>query len=102
MKEKDTNIEAALAKELESGMTVSTELTPDDGPAGKQVLIRLPESDRERWKEAADKHGKTMSQMIRDAVNEHVKGVLDCPHPTNQRRYYPWSEMCLACGTRIR
>jgi predicted DNA-binding protein len=96
------NMEAALAREVANGTSISAELSPESGPADKTVLIRLTEADRERWKEASETVGKTMSQMIRDYVNKFVEDTLDCPHPTNMRRYYPWSEFCLQCGTRLR
>lgn len=97
------NLISAIAREAESDdMGVSNEISPEDGPADKNILIRLPSKDRERWKEAADKAGTTVSQMIRDTMNTRVSEVLDCPHPTHMRRYYPWSEFCLACQTRLR
>lgn len=97
------NLVAAIAREAENkDKAVSTEVSPEDGPADKNILIRLNSKDRERWKEAADKMGTSVSQMIRDTVNSKVADVLDCSHPINQRRYYPWSEFCLACGTRLR
>lgn len=97
------NLVAAIAREAESSdKAVSNEISPEDGPADKNILIRLSGKDRERWKQAADKMGLTVSQMIRDTVNAKVTDVIDCSHPINQRRYYPWSEFCLACGTRLR
>jgi hypothetical protein len=97
------NLVSAIAREAESNdKAVSNEISPEDGPAGKNILIRLTEKDRERWKEAAEKMGLTVSQMIRDTVNAKVQDVIDCSHPISQRRYYPWSEFCLACGTRLR
>lgn len=99
----ETNLAAAIAREAESkDKSISNEVSSDGSPADKNVLIRIPSSDRERWKEAADKLGTTMSQMIRDAVNKQVSDVLDCPHPINTRRYYPWAEFCLSCNTRLR
>lgn len=102
MSSDESNLAAAIAKEVEGGITVSSELSPEDGPADKTVLVRLTEHDRDRWKQAAEKVGKPMSQMIRDSVNQFVQDTLDCPHPTNMRRYYPWSEFCLKCETRLR
>lgn len=96
------NIEAALEKEMSQGIHISTELSPESGPADKTVLIRLTEHDRERWKRTSEQVGKTVSQMIRDCVNQYVSDTLDCSHPTNMRRYYPWSEFCLKCETRLR
>jgi predicted HicB family RNase H-like nuclease len=97
-----SNMESALENEIARGTGVSNELSPEDGPADKTILVRVTESDRERWKQAAEKAGKTMSQFIRDSVNESVKNTLDCPHPINMRRYYPWSEFCLLCQSRLK
>ena len=96
-----SNLVAAIDREAHGDKSISTEVSPEDGPADKNILVRLTNKDRERWKEASEKIGVTMSQMIRDAVNVKVIEVLDCPHPTNMRRYYPWSEFCLKCSTRI-
>lgn len=97
-----SNLISAIAREAQGDKAISTEVSPDDGPADKNILIRLTNKDRERWKQASDKMGLTMSQMIRDTVNEKVADVIDCSHPVNMRRYYPWSEFCLKCQTRIR
>jgi hypothetical protein len=97
------NLISAIAREAESkDKAVSREISPEDGPADKNILIRLPEKDRERWKDAAEKMGVSVSQMIRDTVNSKVQDVLDCSHPINSRRYYPWSEFCLECRMRLR
>lgn len=97
-----SNLVAAIDREAHGDMSISAEVSPEDGPADKNILVRLTNKDRERWKEASEKVGLTMSQMIRDTVNEKVTEIIDCSHPTNMRRYYPWSEFCLKCGTRIR
>lgn len=82
--------------------TVSTISKEDDGPADKQVLIRTTEPERERWKQAAAKEGVPLSQFIRDVLNTRARELLECTHPTDQRRYYPWAEFCLKCNTRLR
>lgn len=97
----ENNIASALDKAIDSDMAVSSEVS-SDGTADKQILIRIPDKDRERWKNAAEIRGVPMSQFIRDVVNHEVEGVLDCRHPINKRRYYPWAEFCLECGTRLR
>jgi predicted DNA-binding protein len=102
MSEEISNLRAAIDKTVASGeMSVSTEVS-SEGTADKQILIRIPERDRERWKMAAEKKGKTVSQFIREVVDLEVEGILDCRHPVNQRRYYPWAEFCLECGQRLR
>lgn len=98
----ETNLRAAMDKTISSeGIAVSKEVS-SDGTADKQILIRIPDKDRERWKQAADMKGKTLSQFIRDIVDYEVGGILDCRHPTHRRRYYPWAEFCLECGQRLR
>jgi predicted HicB family RNase H-like nuclease len=97
------NLDAAMDK-------VAEDLTPsvapmskdDDAPADKQVLIRATDHDKERWKRSADKEQVSMSQWIRDTLNAKAVDILDCNHPTNMRRYYPWAEFCLKCNTRLR
>lgn len=97
-----SNLVSAIAREAAGDKSISAEVSPEDGPADKNILIRLTNKDRERWKEASEKIGLTMSQMIRDTVNEKVSEVIDCSHPISMRRYYPWSEFCLKCQTRLR
>lgn len=103
MSEEPDNLEAAMDKVVETmSMSVAPMLKEDDGPAEKQVLIRAPEADKERWKRGSDKAGVSLSQWIRDVLNDKASESLDCQHPTNQRRYYPWAEFCLQCNTRLR
>jgi len=70
-------------------------------PASRQVLIRANPADHDRWKAAASKLGVSLSEFIRDALNARSSELLDCQHPVNQRRFYPWAEICLACGDRL-
>jgi len=104
MEPEQDNIEAAMTRVSKS---IKPSVAPilkeeDDSPADKQILIRIHDNDRERWKAASDRLAISMSQFIRDTVNEKVGNVLDCPHPLNQRRYYPWAEFCLKCDSRLR
>ena len=100
--EKVDNLKAAVEKVAQNmDMTVSNAVG-DDGPTTKQVIVRTTDIDHERWKAASQKRGKSMSQFIRDAVNRQTTETLDCQHPTNMRRYYPWAEFCLNCNTRLR
>jgi len=96
------NLKVAVDKIAETmDMTVST-LVGDDGPTTKQVIVRTTDDDHERWKRASQRDGKSMSQFIREAVNARVSDILDCQHPINMRRYYPWAEFCLKCNSRLR
>lgn len=98
------NLDQAMnheAQHLEPTIPPNTGSEPGN-PATSQVLIRCTQHDRERWKQAAQTHGQTLSDYIRQALNEATAATLDCPHPINQRRYYPWAEFCLQCGQRLR
>ena len=98
------NLEVAMSHEAEHmDLTIQTDTGSEPGsPATAQVLIRTTGHDRDRWKEAAERHGMTMSDFIRTAVNGVTAETLDCDHPLNQRRFYPWAEFCLKCGQRLR
>lgn len=81
--------------------TPRTGSTPGN-PATKQLLIRCTQHDRDRWKQAAARQGISASEFIRDTLNARAAELLDCKHPPEARRTYPWSETCLACGERLR
>lgn len=76
--------------------------TDAGNPASRQVLLRATPHDHDRWKAAAEHLGISMAEFIRNCCNEKARDLLDCDHPLNQRRYYPWSEFCLKCGQRLR
>jgi len=94
----------AIAEDLD--MTIATKPPTDDDQEGvnadKQILIRATRGEHERWKRAAEIQNTSMSQLVRDLVNAHVQGVLDCPHPPEYRKSYPWAEFCRKCDTRLR
>jgi len=106
MSDEIDNIEAAMDKVAENmDMTIAARAKEDDEadvPASKQILIRATSVEHERWKRAAEISETNVSAMVRDLVNKHVMDVLDCNHPTNMRRYYPWAEFCLKCNLRLR
>lgn len=98
----EDNIEAAmhdLAEDMD--LTVSTRVSDDDGPADKQILIRTTESDRERWKRAAERADTSLSALIRDTMNLKVTDILDCSHPMEYRQSYPWASFCTKCDVRL-
>ena len=102
--EQEDNIEAAMAKVAENltlTRKANTGSVPGE-PAQKQVMVRASEIDHVRWKEAAEKSGISMAEFIRDAVNVAVKNALECDHPVEMRKSYPWSEFCLKCNSRIK
>jgi len=80
--------------------TISTRLEGDT-PADKQVLIRATDIDRERWKNAAQKEGKSLAQFLRETINEKVTEILECSHPAELRRVYPWAQICTRCKQRL-
>ena len=99
----ENNIQAAVDKLAETMDTsISAGISDDDGHAIAQIIVRANFNDRERWKAAANKEGKSLAQFIRDVINERVTDILDCSHPTNMRRYYPWAEFCLRCNSRLK
>jgi antitoxin component of RelBE/YafQ-DinJ toxin-antitoxin module len=98
------NLKAAMDKVVE---TISMGVSPiankeDDGPAGAQVLIRTTPEEKDRWKRAAEKEGITLSQLFRETMNKRATEILDCIHPMEYRKTFPWSEFCLKCDTRLR
>lgn len=99
----DDNLDAAMMHE--AGLiepTVSAAVGTPGSPASRQVLLRATPYDHDRWKQAAEHLGISMAEFIRNTCNDKAADILDCPHPLNQRRWYPWSEMCLRCGMRLR
>ena len=70
-------------------------------PVTSQVLIRATPEEKERWKLAAEQHGQTMSDFIRENCNAAATQTLDCQHPMEFRKTYPWSSTCLRCGQRL-
>ena len=99
----DDNIVAAMDKVAETlEPTISSNTGAEDGAtATKQVLIRATEEDRERWKQAAEAKGVSLSEFIRTLANAAAAEILDCSHPPEMRKKYPWSERCMACGHRF-
>lgn len=96
------NVEAAMHEMAESmDLTVSTKISDDDGPADKQILIRATEHDRERWKRAAEVEKVSLSALIRETMNGRVTAILDCTHPPQFRKEYPWASFCTKCDMRL-
>ena len=98
----EDNLEMAMNEVAES---IKPTRKPKTGategePAPKQVLLRATEKDHLTWKAAAEKRGVSMSEFIRDAVNAASKELLECSHPSNMKRFYPWATTCLQCGEK--
>lgn len=97
------NLEAAMHDEASRlTHTVPKQVGSPGNPATKQTIVRATEEDHARWKRAAEHLGISMAEFIRGCCNERAADLLDCAHPLNQRRYYPWAEFCLRCGQRLR
>lgn len=82
-------------------MSKSTQAQPG-APADKQINIRVTEEMRDYWQRAADAIGKSQSEFIRDSIQSAAIEILECFHPIEFRKIYPWSETCLKCGKRLR
>lgn len=92
----------AMDKEAETTLGDMTVSKSGEDIADKQVLIRATQYDKDRWKASADAKGLTVSEWIRSVLNDAARNTLDCSHPINRRRYYPWAEFCLECNMRLR
>lgn len=103
MNQSEDNIEAAMDKVAESLKPTRKKNTGASAgePAQKQILIRVTESDHEKWRVAAERSGMSMSEFIRGAVNEACLNSGECQHPVERRKTYPWSSFCMACNTRL-
>lgn len=99
------NVEAAMdrvAEDLDLSIAPRAKEEDDTEPVSSQILIRATKIEHERWKRTAETNGVSMSQMVRDLVNKHCTDVLDCSHPPEFRKVYPWAEFCKKCDTRLR
>ena len=98
----ENNIKAAMSQVVSSDdLRIKQVAEGEDNVVDKQVLIRVSEKDRQRWKQASEMSGKTLSSWIRDILNQEANNLLDCPHPLNEVKYYPWAQICTRCGLRI-
>lgn len=98
--EEDTTVKEAAARALEeTGLGVTPANVSPDGDPVVQVIVRVPETTRERWKNAAAAKGLSMSEFVRTATDDSAAQVLDCTHPSVRK--YPWATICNGCGTRL-
>jgi predicted HicB family RNase H-like nuclease len=98
------NLSAAMERVVESmsmGRKAKTN-APEGETASRQVILRATENDHDRWKQAAASQGISMSEFIRNVCNEAATEILDCKHPMEFRKIYPWSDVCLKCGLRLK
>jgi hypothetical protein len=82
-------------------MNISPIAKQDDGPIDKNVLIRTTENDRDRWKQAADLCGMNLSAWIRGLLNDEARRLLECNHPMELMKIYPWAKICGKCNKRL-
>lgn len=95
-----SNIVAAMNKVADTlDIKIPLSVTEDGGPADKQVLIRTTEEERQNWKNAASKEGKTVSAWIRELLNRESDKALNCQH--QNLKIYPWAKICLDCRQRL-
>jgi|GEM_PF-6482815 len=93
-------IAAEVARALDdAGLGVTPTAVSPDGDPVVQVIVRVPETTRERWKKAAAAKGVSMAEFVRDATDERAGDLLDCRHQSVRK--YPWATICNGCGTRL-
>lgn len=98
--EGDPDVKAAVARALEdAGLGVTGTAVSPDGDPVVQVIVRVPETTRERWKEAAAAKGVSMAEFVRSSVDALAGEVLDCKHASVRK--YPWATICNGCGKRL-
>lgn len=102
--ETEDNIEAAMDRVAET--VVPTRKSNTGAKKGEtaqsQILIRATTEDHELIKRAAAYMGVSMSEFIRNTAVDKAREMIECQHPMSHRKSYPWSEMCLKCGQRLR
>lgn len=96
------NVEAAMKRVAETIKPTRRANTgaEEGSTATKQVLIRTTDEDHARWKQASDKEGITLSEFLRTAANSLASDILDCKHPADLVRWYPWGSRCTKCGAK--
>lgn len=99
----NSNLGAAISKVSETtDLNVAPIQKNEDGPAGTSVLIRTTEQTREMWRKAAEATGLSMSAWIRDVLNARAIELLECQHPMNMMKIYPWAKICTRCNMRLK
>ena len=95
-------VKKAKAAEAVEAMLADPEDAPVEEVRDKQVLIRVSETQRGQWQDAADADGLSVSEWLRQMADARWRDIFTCTHPLEKRQSYPWSEICLECGTRLR
>ena len=92
----------AKVKAAVDAVLADPEEAPVEEVRDKQVLIRVSETQRGQWQEAADADGLSVSEWLRQMADARWREIFTCTHPLEKRQSYPWSEICLECGTKLR
>lgn len=98
------NLEIAMAKVSEDLLFGRKRIGSGKAgePTQKQVIIRATEKDHERWKKTAEIKGVSVAELVRELCNRAASEALDCQHPIEFRKSYPWAEICTKCSVRLR
>lgn len=96
------NLAAAVEQAASGGLGRKKKVGASDQSDVQQVLIRASRDSHERWKQAAEAQGVSMSEFVRSAADAAAADLLDCSHGVEHRRWYPWAEFCLKCGVQLR
>lgn len=90
---------AAALDEVGVGVASPTGAEPGEGTV--QVLVRVPAASRDKWKRAAEARGSTLSDFVRQCCDDAAGALLECQHPIQLRKTFPWAEICRGCGKRL-
>lgn len=96
------DVKKAKAAAVVDKVLADTVVEVEDEVRDKQVLIRVSESQREQWQNAAEADSLSVSEWLRQMADNRWREIFTCTHPLEKRQSYPWSEFCLDCGTKIR
>lgn len=106
-KELPDNLSVAMDAVMKNeSLTIKSNTKSQPGnPAAKQFLLRLTPEEHNIWKVSAELRGVALAEMVRDSVREylinHPVSEGGCLHPEEQRRVYPWAEICGVCKKRF-
>lgn len=100
----EDNLEPAMDKVAETLVPSRKKVagSKEGDPAQSQILIRATKEDHELIKAAAEHEGKSMSEFVREVAVAKARDIVECQHPLSHRKSYPWSEVCLKCGKRLK
>jgi len=99
----DDNVEAAMDAVANTEAPTRKQSTgaKRGEQAQSQILIRATPEDHELIKRAAAHEGISMSEFVRRVAVQKASESVECQHPANYHKRYPWADFCLKCGQRI-